>query len=143
MYSIHLSCLLYSEGWFWNTSHGRGSRFDFRLCVYTTGTRVSTFTLCSLFIPAAMMLSAATVTNKATRNAMIAQVYGYASSSFNSTPLGGYYNLAQGSITNEDISYNEHGINSYVVMLLGSIDNLMIHLLRPTIGSIFSLLVKG
>ena len=63
-------------------------------------------------ISAAMMLSAATVTNNATRNSMIGQVRGYASSSFNSTPLGGYYNPIQGFITNENIAMDGHGVNS-------------------------------
>lgn len=90
-----------------------------------------------------MMLSAATVTNNATRNAMIGQVHNYASSNFNNTPFGGYYNPTQGSITNENIGYNGHGINSYVSMPVVRLLFLLTRNFRPTIGGIFSLLVKG
>lgn len=62
------------------------------------------------------MFSAATILDNATRNVMIGQVHSYASSSFNNTPFGGYYNPVQGSITNENIAYGGYGINSYVLI---------------------------
>lgn len=61
-----------------------------------------------------MMLSAASVTNNATRNAMIAQVHGYASSGNNDTAFSGYYNPIQGAVIGEDDTFSGDGGNSYV-----------------------------
>lgn len=89
------------------------------------------------------MLSAATVTNNATRNAMIAQVHGYASSNNNNTVFGGYYNPVQGSVVIESGTFSGHGDNSYVqihFILLKACDT---DCYRPTVGSIFAFLLEG
>lgn len=60
-----------------------------------------------------MMLSAASITNNATRSAMIAQVHGYASSGMNDTVFSGYYNPSQGSVIVENGTFSGGGDNSY------------------------------
>lgn len=69
-----------------------------------------------------MMLSAASITNNATRIAMIAQVHGYASSSMNDTVFSGYYNptSSQGSVIVENGTFSGGGDNSYVHTTLSS-----------------------
>ena len=61
-----------------------------------------------------MMLSAAAVTENATRNAMIAQVRNYASSNKDNLVFGGYYNPLKGSIVDQSGSFSGRGLNSYV-----------------------------
>lgn len=69
-----------------------------------------------------MMFSAAAVTNNATRNVMIAQVRGYASSSLYNQVFGDYYNPLVGSIIDQSGSFSGHGSNSYAPKLNFIID---------------------
>lgn len=93
-----------------------------------------------------MMLSAAAVTDNVTRNAMIAQVRGYASSNSNDSVFSGYYNPLQGASINRPGAFSGHGINSYVLfsIQLDYISEsfytdllLAVHLLSYSMGMLF------
>ena len=90
-----------------------------------------------------MMLSAAAVTDNTVRDLLVGQVRDYFASKSNNAAISAYYNSALGAISgNFSETYNSIGVNSYVPTYL-SLQNYWPRPFRPTIGSVFSLLVKG